>query len=70
MEEVMRECQENEASGQALMKFPVGDLVNIKLGGQGMILDCSSSRNNYLVRTGPAGHYECRWFDEFELEKP
>ena len=70
MDELMQEHRVAEAAGKALMKYHVGELVNIKLGGQGMVVNISSFRENYLVRTGPAGHYACRWFGEFELEKP
>ena len=70
MDELIREHQAAEAAGAALMKFQVGELVDIKLGGQGMVVDISGIRGNYFIRTGPDGNYERRWFDEYELERP
>lgn len=70
MDTLIREHQAAEAAGQETMKFEVGDLVAIKLGGLGMVVDRSGFRGTYLIRTGPAGQYARRWFDEFELEMP
>ncbi len=70
MDEMMQNHQVAEANRQEGMEFEVGDMVAIKLGGLGMVIDRSGFRIDYLIRTGPAGQYARRWFDEFELEMP
>ncbi len=70
MDNLIKEHQAAEAAGATLMKFHVGETVSIKLGGLGMVVKISGFRGDYLIRTGPAGQYARRWFDEFELEKP
>jgi uncharacterized protein YodC (DUF2158 family) len=64
----MDEWYQEEAAAQAEMKFERGDLVNIKLGGQGMVIGHSGLGGHYVIRTGPEGNYERRTFYEFELE--
>jgi len=68
--ELIREHEAADAAGQVGMKFEVGEVINIKLGGQGMVVDRSGIDGDYLIRTGPNGNYKKRWFDEFELERP
>jgi len=69
-DEWYQELQRSEAAMLATMEFEVGDLVNIKLGGQGMVVDRSGGDYTYLIRTGPDENYKQLWFDEFELERP
>lgn len=68
MDKMMLEHQAVKAKSQATMKFQVGDLVAIKIGGLGMVVKPSAFSGDYLIRTGPAGHYKRLWFDEFELK--
>lgn len=70
-DEMTQERQAVEAAQQASTEFHVGDIINIKLGGQGMVIGYAGFRGQTIViRTGPAGHYERRTFAVFELEKP
>jgi len=65
-----QEYQAAETAAQATMKFEVGDLVGIKLGGLGMVVDRSGFDRTYCVRTGPNVNYELQTFYAFELEMP
>ncbi len=69
-EEGMQEHRETETARQARMEFQRGDIVNIKLGGQGMVTGYSGLASQFIVvRMGPGGMYEKRVFARFELEK-
>ena len=70
-EDTMKMRQAEETIRRAKMEFQVGDIVNIKLGGQGMVTGYCGFRSQFItVRTGPDGRYEKRPFAVFELEKP
>jgi len=66
-----QQYREEVARRQARLQLQPGDLIDIKLGGQGMVIGYAGFHDQLIVvRTGPAGHYEKRTFAMFELEMP
>jgi len=56
-------------SSKTELRFKVGDVVDLKIGGEGQITRIVGKRNQpYWVRTRTDDGIERIWFDEFELE--
>lgn len=50
------------------LQFQIGDVVDLKIGGQGQITNIVGSKRPYLIRIRTDASIEKLWFDEFELE--
>jgi len=50
------------------LQFQVGDVVDLKIGGQGQIIQISGRLRPYWVRIRTDNGTERVWLDEFELE--
>ncbi len=50
------------------LRFQIGDIVDLKIGGQGQIISISGSSRPYYIRIRTDAGIEKVWFDEFELE--
>jgi hypothetical protein len=51
------------------LRFQIGDVVDLKIGGQGQVIKIVGDRNQpYLIRIRTDDGTKKIWLDEFELE--
>jgi hypothetical protein len=53
-----------------MLRFQIGDVVDLKIGGQGQVIQIVGSSRPYYVRIRTDAGLEKVWLDEFELEMP
>ena len=49
------------------LRFQIGDMVDLKIGGNGQVIDIVGSNRPYYVRIRTDAGIERVWLDEFEL---
>jgi len=53
---------------QPTLRFQIGDVVDLKIGGKGQVINIQGQGKPYLIRIRTDEGTNGAWFDEFELE--